>query len=269
MPLGGGKMTGWRLCERGPGWRDAYLCPLLDPDALACAPGARVLQRSRLNRVVSITLDKNPLVLKLFEEGPWGRWLQSLVLGSAARRAARSARRLKEAGFSAPDVVAVLEKGRLLSFRKSCLLVALISGPTVEEIWERLAPPRRRRMAEQLGAYVRSLHLAGLYPQDLRAANLIASARGEDWRFVLVDLDRVRSYRSLSFKRRIKNLVQLNRSVGRRARAPERMRFLLAYAGGSSKGERRRIAAAVAELSERKESEYNRREAGARGGGGG
>jgi len=208
------------------------------------------------------------LVLKLFEEGAWGRWLQSMFLGSAARRAARGAERLKKAGFSVPEVVAVLEKGRLLGFRKSSLLVTFVPGPTVEEIWEGLAPPGRRRMAEQLGAYVRALHLAGLYPQDLRAANLIASAQGEGWRFVLVDLDRVRSYRSLSFKRRIKNLVQLHRSVGRRAKGPERMRFLFAYAAGSSKAERRRIAAAVVELSERKESEYEKRRACARGGGG-
>lgn len=226
-----------------------------------------MLQRSRLNQVVSVTIDGSALVLKLFEEWAWGRWLQSLFLGSAARRAARSAELLDEAGFSAPEVVAVLEKGRLFGFRKSGLLVALVPGPTVEEIWERLAPPRRRRMAEQLGAYVRALHLAGLYPQDLRAANLIASAQGEDWRFVLVDLDRVRSYRFLCFKRRIKNLVQLHRSVGRRARAPERMRFLFAYAAGKSKAERRRIAAAVVELSERKEREYKRRGAARAGGG--
>ena len=106
--------------------------------------------------------------------------------------------------------------------------------------------------------YLRSLHAAGLYPQDLRAANVLV-ARENPPEFVLVDLDRVRRYRRLSWRRRRKNVVQVHRSVGRGAPRRESLRFLQRYLGNPSPSELRRVAAELVALGERKDAEYARR----------
>ncbi len=64
--------------------------------------------------------------------------------------------------------------------------------------------------------------------------------------FVLLDLEDVRPLARIGRRRRLKNLAQLERTLGRHASATDRLRFLRAYLGpDASRAERRAWARAV------------------------
>src|SRR5204863_3184173 len=75
-----------------------------------------------------------------------------------------------------------------------------------------------------------NLHSHGIYHNDLKDANILAVDRSEGTvRFFLLDLEGVKRYAPLSEKRRVKNLVQLHRTLGRYLRQTDRLIFLKWY----------------------------------------
>src|SRR5262249_61082609 len=104
-----------------------------------------------------------------------------------------------------------------------------------------------------LGDLSRRLHAAGVYHNDLKDVNVLVRDAAEGPDFVLLDLERVH-VGAAGRRRRIKNLVQLERTLGREASGTMRQRFLRAYLGrGASRAERRTWAAAVVAAAARKE----------------
>src|SRR6185295_14433361 len=122
------------------------------------------------------------------------------------------------------------------------------------------APRRRaarRAFARALGDLFRRLHAAGLYHNDLKDVNVLVRGPADAPACVLLDLERVRVLARVGQRRRVKNLVQLARTLGRQASATDRARFLAAYAG-AARGRaghalRREWAAAVARAAARKD----------------
>jgi hypothetical protein len=93
---------------------------------------------------------------------------------------------------------------------------------------------RRRCMA--LGAVaseIRRLHYAGIYTLDLQETNLMLSeSDGAHWKIHFVDLEDFRHARTVSKRRRMLNLVHLDRTIGRFLARTQRLRFLYIYFGG-------------------------------------
>jgi serine/threonine protein kinase len=92
------------------------------------------------------------------------------------------------------------------------------------------------------------LHDHDVYHNDLKDANiLIASQRGAQEVFFLLDLEGVRRDVRLNRSRRIKNLVQLNRTLGKLLKQSERWYFLTIYLSGEAVDRRtkKRWAAAI------------------------
>jgi hypothetical protein len=58
-----------------------------------------------------------------------------------------------------------------------------------------------------------------------------ADSNGGTERFYLVDLEGIRRYRRLNRRRQVKNLVQLNLSLGAYLRPTDKLRFLVSYLG--------------------------------------
>ena len=139
---------------------------------------------------------------------------------------------MQAAGFAVPEPVAVLEDRRLGVAVRSCAVSRWVDGAPLDEIWRSRRGAARRSLTLAFADYLRRLHAAGLYPQDLRAANVLVANENPPV-FVLVDLDRVRRYRRLSWRRRRKNVVQVHRSVGRGAPRRESVRFLQPLPRGS------------------------------------
>lgn len=248
------------VAQRGPGWTEGCADALLEPEAVLARSDTRMLKRRDAGRTVGLaTVDGERVVVKLFEEHGLVDALERLILGSAAARAARGIARMGAVGFAAPDLVAVLETPLVGAARRSVLVTRAVDGSPVDEAWERLRPSERLPFARQLGEYVRALHGAGVYPQDLWVTNLIAVPHGEDWRWVLVDLDRVRVYQRLSRQRRLKNLVQIERSLLRTAEPAHREAFLAGYLGSDEEDELAPLGERIAAASRRKDEQRGAR----------
>ncbi len=228
---------------------------LVDPATRILKDGARVAVARR-------RVGGRELVLKRFREGSPLQVLEGLVIGSGAARVWQAARLMRAAGFAVPGSVATLERRRAGVVVSSCAVTEWVAGARLDELWRGRRGAARRAVTLGFADYLRRLHAAGLYPQDLRAANVVVT--GDDApRFVLVDLDRVRRYRRLSWRRRRKNVVQVHRSVGRGAPVRESLSFLKRYLGDPPRHELRRVAGEIVDLGRRKDAEYTRRRGGA------
>jgi len=231
---------------------------LLPVESVLGAPDTRVLKESGHVTVAVVPSSAGALVMKRFRDDGCVRILEVLGLGSSAHRVWRAAALMDAAGFPVPKPIAALEQRRLGVPVRSCVVSRWIDGPPLDELWRSRQGAARRALTIGFADYLRRLHAAGLYPQDLRAANVLVASENPPV-FVLVDLDRVRRYRRLSWRRRRKNVVQVHRSVGRGAPRRESLRFLQRYLGKPGSAELRRIADEIAAVGRRKDAEYARR----------
>src|SRR5258706_4173786 len=120
---------------------------------------------------------------------------------------------------------------------------------------DRDAMMRRRKFLVQLGHLFGTLHGKGIYHNDLKDANILAVAerQSDSVKLCLLDLDGVKRYGKLSSDRKLKNLVQINRTLGRYLRRPDKLLFLLAYMNGTflDKKIRHRLIQSIARESAR------------------
>ncbi len=231
---------------------------LLDADAILAGSRARLLKESARTTVAAVTVGGADLVLKRFREGGVARFFDVLALGSGAMRVWTGAARLRAAGFAAPEIVAVLERRRFGVCTRSCAVSRWVPGEPLDRLWRASDGARRRALTIAFADYLRRLHRARLYPQDLRGANVLVRGDREPV-FVLVDLDRVRRHRRLSWRRRRKNVVQVHRSVGRGAPRTAGLRFLRRYLGAPSRAALRRAVGEIVAQGRIKDAEYARR----------
>jgi tRNA A-37 threonylcarbamoyl transferase component Bud32 len=77
------------------------------------------------------------------------------------------------------------------------------------------------------------LHGHDVYHNDLKDVNILVrrDSNGDAENFYLLDLEGIRRYRRLNRRRRVKNLVQLNRTLGQYLRMTDKLRFLAGYLG--------------------------------------
>lgn len=227
-------------------------------DTLLAAPEARILKDGSRATVAAVPGPDGALVMKRFRDETPLRALVTLALGSSAHRVWHASHLMRTAGFAVPEPIAALERRRFGVPVRSCSVARFVAGEALDDLWRARAGAARRALTIGFADYLRRLHAAGLYPQDLRAANVLVTSENPP-AFVLVDLDRVRRYRRLSWRRRRKNVVQVHRSVGRGAPRREGLRFLQRYLDDPSAAELRRVADEIVALGRRKDAEYARR----------
>jgi 3-deoxy-D-manno-octulosonic acid kinase len=120
-------------------------------------------------------------------------------------------------------------------------LLALLSGTGQDPT---PSPEAVRRLAVCAGDTVAALHEAGIWHADLSLGNLVVQGTLDAPRVFVIDFDKARPSDGIRLRRRIANLVRLNRSVlkwpgSRQAVRPrDRLRFLRAYARRCSDGDR-------------------------------
>jgi serine/threonine protein kinase len=115
------------------------------------------------------------------------------------------------------------------------------SGSTVDGHWREklrgLKGPegfrQRRIFLGALAVLFRSLHEIGIYHNDLKDANIFVGQDEniQEGSFYLLDLEGIRRFRHLGERRRVKNLVQLNRTMGRMLSNIKKIYFLKIYLG--------------------------------------
>ena len=130
---------------------------------------------------------------------------------------------------------------------------SVAGGESLRVLWQRTLPalPRaatiRKRMQvlRDVAVLFHELHSSGIYHQDLKGTNILLREDkvNQSHRFFLVDVGEVRQQRSVPWKGRIRNLVQMCQIPGRFWLLRERRFFLKSYADrcGLSKAGRKAL----------------------------
>lgn len=221
-----------------------FLGALADADRLFDLPACQIIKDQRKIKVGRIRLPVNGrdlvLYLKRYNSFSLGFKLLSAFFQSGALRALQGAAILQRARIATARPMAGVEKRKTGVLLKSFFLSEEIAGgKTVDAYWiEDLQGKtgadgfrRRRRFIERLADIFYSLHAEGIYHNDLKDANILAVGSPEDGDCLLflLDLEGVRTCEHLSERRRIKNLVQLYRTLGIYLSLSQKLFFLKKY----------------------------------------
>jgi tRNA A-37 threonylcarbamoyl transferase component Bud32 len=176
----------------------------------------------------------------------WAAGLVERIRGSRARRSLRGAAMLERAGFRCPKPLAAMEMLSAGSIRESYILTEALEdaerfsvfalGPSVAE---RRGYRRRKTAGDAVAREVRRLHDARLYTGDLQETNIMVAERDGAPAVYFVDLEDFHLTRFVSWRRRMLNLVHLDRSIGRFVGRAAKLAFLYAYLGGRPEREAR------------------------------
>ncbi|HTY54598.1 MAG TPA: lipopolysaccharide kinase InaA family protein [Candidatus Binataceae bacterium] len=236
-------------------------------DSLIAAPEFRTVKDEARTHAGLAAVGKQQVFVKRFDSGSWlNGWIER-IRGSRAARSLKGAALLASAGFAHPAPIVALEARSVSSVRASYLIGEALdrARPLSQFIDRRVGPERRdfrwrQQVSRCVAREVRRLHESGLYSSDLQETNLMVEQVGGDFRVYFVDLDGFHRLPRVPWKYRERNLIQLDRSVGRFVSRAQRIRFLLDYLG--ARPARNRLHAMVGDLlerSRRKEREYQRR----------
>ena len=187
--------------------------------------------------------------------------LMSILKHSGAVRSLQGAAILESAGISTATPVAAVESRQCGIVMKSFYVSEeIIGGMTADRYWHNIVKDSqrgawRRRFLQRLALIFKTLHRRGVYHNDLKDANILVVPDKEKISFYLLDLEGVRLYPNLNHRRRIKNLVQLNRTLGRFIRRADKLYFLKIYLGSVFRNrlEKRRWVTEVLEQSRRRD----------------
>ena len=161
---------------------------------------------------------------------------------------------LSARGFAHPEPLAAIDSYRFGAIRSSYVLSrALPHADTLSRF--ALGPNeikgrdvrRRKRISDTVAKEVRRLHDSGLYTHDLQETNImIEDDPTGGFKVYFIDLEDFRQCATVSWERRILNLVHLDRSIGRFLCRAARLEFLYAYLGTRpARAEARKIVAEV------------------------
>ena len=227
-----------------PGFVDA----LNDADRLLDDAGCVIVKDEKKIKVGRLTIavagTSRSVYIKRYNIASLGHAFFSSLAPSRAVRALRGAALLQNAGIPTVTPVAAVEKHRRGIVCASFFVSEeLVGGKTADAYWkedlQRMEGRRgfRLRLAflRQLAGLFRALHAREIYHGDLKDANIMVASRGHDQppELFLLDLEVVRQQFRLSERRRIKNLVQLYRTLGRSVSPQHRWFFLNCYLGPS------------------------------------
>jgi serine/threonine protein kinase len=238
---------------------------IANPDRLFKENGCLVLKNEKKVKVGRIPIDvsgqRRLLYVKRYNAFSARAKLMSMFNHSGAVRSLQGAAILKRAGISTATPVAAVESRRCGMVMKSFYISEeIVDGMTSDRYWQSVAKDsrrffRRRRFLESLAALFKMLHDRGIYHNDLKDANILVVPEKEKMSFYLLDLEGVRLYANLNHRRRIKNLVQLNRTLGRITRRADKLYFLKVYLGQVFRNrlQKRRWMTEVVEQSRRRD----------------
>jgi len=256
-------MRKYLLFARSPEWADIAQ----RGDALIAAKDFRAVKDEAKTRAGLVSVGEQLVFIKRFEIGSWADGLIERIRRSQAARSLEGAAILAEAGFDRPSPLAALEIRSAGAVRASYLFSEALSGARTlsQFVDRRLGAERRdfrwrREVSRRVADEVRRLHGTGLYSSDLQETNLMLEQNRDGLRIYFVDLDGFRRAARVSWRRRERNLIQLDRSVGRFLSRAERLRFLYDYLGARPERARaRKLIRGLLKRRERKEREYQRR----------
>ncbi len=255
------RRVGGAMIRVHPAFADAaFVERLADADGFFRDPGCEIVKDQKKIKVgrlaVQVAGARRALYVKRYNAFSLRYKIGSPFALSGARRALRGAAILGAAKIATATPVAAVEHRSAGILQKSFFISEEIAGgATADRYWRETLRPipgragfrRRRGFLGALAGLFRALHEQNIYHDDLKDANILAVGGAAVESFFLLDLEGVRRCARLSARRRIKNLVQLERTFGRGLGRSERLAFLKCYLGASfaERRFRRRTIAAV------------------------
>jgi tRNA A-37 threonylcarbamoyl transferase component Bud32 len=230
------------LYARSPEW--AATAQRLE--TLMAEPGFRPLKTTARAQAGVIECDGTEAFVKRVDSGSWLKGIVDRLRGSRARRTLRGAAILEAAGFAHPRPLAALETRSMGAVRASYVLSEALSNARMLSVFalgDRRNFLRRKWISEAVAREIREVHDAGIYTRDMQETNLMLEARDHQLTIYFVDLEDFQRARKVSMRRRMLNLVHLDRSIGRFVCRSQRLRFFYNYLGGRPAHEeaRRRV----------------------------
>ncbi|MFQ5849121.1 MAG: lipopolysaccharide kinase InaA family protein [Candidatus Binatia bacterium] len=215
-----------------------------DPDRFLDDPSSQIFKNESKIQVIKRTLKgrggaTRDVVIKRFHYSSVIRRLGFFFFSSPAVRCLKGALVLKSDGIDTALPVVALEYrswGRigtsyyvadeivnsesLLAFCRD-VLPTLSRGKGVE---------KKRQILKEVASLFHKLHSRGIYHQDLKGSNiLIGGDSGGERQYFLVDVGGVWKSRRLPWSKRVKNLAQLCRTLGRWMNIRDTLFFLKQY----------------------------------------
>ena len=230
-----------------------FLALLSKPDLFFSLPSCEIIKDQRKIKVARVMFDisgeKHGIYIKCYNSFSLRHRFGSMFVQSGGVKSLRGAAILNDNGIPTAMPIAAIEERNQGAVRKSFFLSKeILGGVTVDSYWLSNLQPlsahegfkRRRVFLHALGELFNALHRHGVYHNDLKDANILAVPLEDrdSVNFYLLDLEGVRQYRHLSESRRIKNLVQLKRTLGRYLSKTQQLAFLRAYLARSFAGRR-------------------------------
>ncbi|SRR5579875_110328 len=197
-------------------------------------PYFRAVKSTRRTLVGSTTINGIEVFVKRVNSDSWVKGLVARVCGSHAQRTIRGARLLGSVGCSFPTILAVFERRRHASVATSYIVTEYLRRPKTLSRFA-LADGRdyawRRRLSKALAQAIRTLHDAGCYTRDLQETNLMLESHDGMPKLYFTDLEDFRWLPIVPQYLKLRNLLQLDRSIGRFVSRTDRLRFLHNYLG--------------------------------------
>lgn len=213
-------------------------------EALMRTPGDRELSKPSLpswRQRLAITAGPHRFFLKRFHDPPLREQLPQRLrgFGSTAEVEGYWLSYCERLGVPAPRPVAVGSRRRALREHESVLLMTAVSGEALDRLVGQGGGPLadailRRRIADGVARWVRTLHRAGLFHRDLYLSHVFLGETEPTPQLALIDLQRV--VRPRVFRRRwlIKDLAAVNYSAPSSVVSrTDRLRWYRAYADRS------------------------------------
>ena len=235
------------IYAREPRWREIAE----RAEELIKSPAFRPIKAEGRTIAGVLTLpDGGAVFIKKSSSNSWLRGLVMPIAGSPAIRALKGAALLDKAGIPHPHPLAASEKiGKGVVQASYLVSEALLDGDTLSRF--ALGPNaakardarRRRRILGTVAREARRLHDAGIYTRDLQETNvMVADGESGEFRVWFLDLEDFRRMRRVTWQHRMRNLIHLDRSIGRFLCRAARLAFLYDYLGVKpQRAEARRI----------------------------
>ena len=257
---------------------DLFLYFIRDPERFIEDPSSRILKNGQKVQVIRLTLKTHHgrahnVIIKRFRHPSLVRRLAFFLFPSPASRCLKGASVLGSNGIPTAVPLAALEHRNWKDLGISYYVAEEIAdSQSLSVFWGDVLPTlsmnrsvkERRKILGEVAGLFHKLHSRGIYHQDLKGTNILVRVEDSDQcRCVLVDVDGVSKKNRLSWRKRIKNLVQLNRTLGKHLNLREKAFFLKYYADKFSltKSDRKALVRRVFTVTQESNLRSNRKRA--------
>jgi len=158
------------------------------------------------NLVAEIPLGQIRVVLKNFGWRSFLHFLASPFMASKAINSFKAALHLLNNGLPTPKPLAAFEQRRWRLVKRNCYVTESLGPLPHVRDYLKLRPDGEagaREVLALLGSYIRRMHDSGLFHRDLTLANFLL----KDGELYLIDLNRSRLKKRMSFAQRLRDLA--------------------------------------------------------------